>query len=114
MGGGGVVITLGASSWCSGDDVVKSLTDLFGQDPNNQQYIDAKNASLDDFQAAATSGRWQDLLAAYNNAYSAAGLSPCPGWSLYLKALGTLSPTPGSNGANVATISSTTTPGKVL
>src|SRR3954447_22421127 len=106
MGGGGLVgnaLPVGASGWCSGQEVIDSLNGLFDQDPNSAHYQAAKNASLDDFQTAANSGRWQDLSAAYDNAYAAAGLTPCSGWSLYLKALGTLAPLAGSNGGNVDT-----------
>jgi hypothetical protein len=104
MGGGAYVgaLPLGASAWCSGQDVVDSLNVLFDQDPSNQQYIDAKNASLTPFQKAATSGDWLDLWNAYSAAFDAAGVQLCRGWYAYLGALGTLGPT-ASNGGNVAT-----------
>src|ERR1700756_5521977 len=106
MGGGGDPLGFpGASTWCSGDDVVKSLNDLFDQNPNNQQYQDAKNASLSDFQTAANSGVWQDLFIAYSNAYAAARITLCSGWSLYLQALGTM----GAMTSTIATTSSTAT-----
>jgi hypothetical protein len=110
MGGGGFVGTLplGAASWCSGDDVVQSLDDLFHQNPTNPQYQAAKTASLALFQKAATTGNSADLWTAYSNAYDAAGVTLCSGWSLYITALGNLSPTP-DNGGNIATTSSTAT-----
>lgn len=115
MGGGGFVGALpaGAATWCSGDDVVKSLNDLFDQNPASNQYQDAKNASLDNFQTAANTGKWQDLWAAYSNAYAAAGVALCSGWSLYLQALGNLSPMSG-NGGNIVTTSSTATSSAIL
>ena len=116
MGGGGFVggaLPIGASIWCSGDDVVDSLNDLFHQNPGNTQYQNAKNASLTDFQKAANTGDWRDLYIAYSNAYAAARIPLCSGWSLYLEALGNLSPS-ASNGGNIVTTSSTTTSSKVL
>jgi hypothetical protein len=116
MGGGGFVgnaLPVGAAVWCSGDDVVQDLNDLFHQNPSNQQYIDARDASLAAFQTAASTGEWQDLLAAYTKAYDAAGMTLCRGWASYLEALGTLIPT-SSNGGNVATTLATAPPGKVL
>ena len=103
MGGGGFIgeRPAGAATWCSGDDVVKSLNDLFDQDPQSNQYQKAKAASLALFQTAATTGQWEDLWTAYSEAYRAAVMTPCPGWLTYLGALGTLGPTP-SNGGNVA------------
>jgi hypothetical protein len=115
MGGGGdpLGLPLGASTWCSGDDVVQSLNDLFDQDPSSPQYQAAKTASLANFYTAANTGNWQDLWAAYSNAYAAAGVTLCSGWSLYLQALGTLSPTP-TNGGNIVTTSSTATSSAIL
>jgi hypothetical protein len=112
MGGGGdpLGFPLGASAWCSGDDVVQSLDKLFHQNPANQQYQDAKNASLASFQTAANTGNWQDLWAAYSNAYDAAGLPLCSGWSLYLQALGNM----GAMGGNIVTTSSTATSSAIL
>jgi hypothetical protein len=113
MGGGGFTsssLPSGAAIWCSGDDVVQSLNDLFHQNPSNQQYQDAKNASLDDFQTAATSGLWTDLWGAYSNAYSAAGVTLCSGWSLYLKALGTM----GAMRSTIATTASTANSSAIL
>src|SRR5215510_282282 len=113
MGGGGFIgeRPLGASSWCSGDDVVGDLNHLFHQNPANQQYKDAKAASLALFQTAATTGQWEDLWTAYREAYVAAGMTPCPGWLTYLGALGTLSPT-SANGGNIVTTASTATSSK--
>jgi hypothetical protein len=115
MGGGGdpLGFPLGAPTWCSGDDVVKSLNDLFDQNPSSPQYQAAKTASLANFQTAANTGNWTDLLGAYSNAYAAAGVPLCSGWSLYLQALGTLSPT-GANGGNIVTTSSTATSSAIL
>ena len=116
MGGGGFVggaLPLGASSWCSGNDVVQALNDLFHQNPANQQYQDAKTASLALFQTAANTGNWGDLWIAYSQAYDAAGVTLCGGWSLYLNALGNLSPT-SANGGNMVTTSSTATSSAVL
>jgi hypothetical protein len=112
MGGGGF-LPGGVASWCSGDDVVRDLNDLFHQNPANRQYQDAKNASLALFQTAATTGNWKDLWIAYSQAYDAAGITLCGGWFSYFKALGTLSPT-SSNGGNIVTTSSTATSSKVL
>jgi hypothetical protein len=115
MGGGGdpLGLPLGAPSWCSGDDVVQSLNDLFHQNPTNPQYQAAKTASLALFQKAANTGSSADLWTAYSNAYDAAGVPLCSGWSLYLTALGNLSPTPG-NGGNTVTTSSTATSSAIL
>jgi hypothetical protein len=112
MGGGGF-LPGGSASWCSGNDVVNDLNKLFHQNPTNPQYQEAKNASLDLFQTAANSGKWGDLLLAYSQAYDAAGMTLCPGWSSYLKALGTLGPT-SSNGGNIVTTSSTGTSSAIL
>jgi hypothetical protein len=115
MGGGAYVgaLPVGASAWCSGNKVVQDLNDLFDpQDPlSSPQYQAAKTASLAAFQ---TAGSWTDLLAAYSKAYDAAGMTLCAGWASYLEALGTLSPTPGSNGGNMVTTSSTATSSAVL
>jgi hypothetical protein len=115
MGGGAFVgaLPVGASTWCSGQDVVDSLNQLFHQNPKNKQYQDAKNASLADFQKAASSGDWRDLCIAYSNAYAAARIPLCSGWSLYLQALGDLAPT-SSNSGNVVTTSSTATSSAIL
>jgi hypothetical protein len=115
MGGGGFVdgaLPLGAASWCSGNKVVQDLNDLFHQNPTNQQYQDAKTASLAAFQTAANTGNFQDLLFAYIKAYDAAGMTLCAGWASYLEALGTLSPS--GNGGDTVTTSSTATSSAVL
>jgi hypothetical protein len=109
MGGSGFIGALpsGASSWCQGDDVVQKLNDVFHSDPNptnpHSPYQLAKTASLALFQDAAASGRWQDLLAAYVEAFDAADPPFCAGWGAYLQALGSLSGDVGS----IATTSST-------
>jgi hypothetical protein len=116
MGGGGFVggaLPLGASAWCSGDDVVNSLDGLFHQNPADKQYQEAKTASLALFQTAANTGNWLDLWGAYSKAYDAAGVQLCSGWSSYLEALGTLSPT-SSNGGNMITTSSTAASSAIL
>jgi len=113
MGGGGIVLPSGAAAWCSGDDVIKGLNDLFHQDPNNPQYQDAKAASLTYFERAAMSGWVGDLWMAYSKAFDAAGLPICGGWSSYLDALGNMSPS-GNNSGTVVTTSSTPTSSAVL
>lgn len=116
MGGGGFVggaLPSGAAAWCSGDQVVKDLNDLFHQNPTDPNYQTAKTASLDLFQTAATSGKWQDLLAAYTQAYDAVGMTICLGWASYLRALGTLSSNSNNTG-NMVTTSSTATSSAIL
>jgi hypothetical protein len=113
MGGGGFTLEalpLGAAAWCSGDDVVKDLNDLFHQNPANPQYQAAKTASLALFQTAANTGKWEDLWIAYTQAYDAAGIQLCRGWSTYLQALGNLS----RPNRNVVTTSSTATSSAIL
>jgi hypothetical protein len=115
MGGGGFVggaVPSGAAAWCSGDDVVKDLNDLF-QNPKNPQYQDAKIASVDLFKNAATTGTSADLWYAYTKAYDAAGMTLCAGWSSYLDALGSLHSTIGNSG-NMVTTSSTATSSNIL
>ena len=112
MGGGGdpLGLPLGAPSWCSGDDVIKALNDLF-KDPTSGEYQAAKTAALALFQTAANgTGTWQDLWAAYGSAFDAAGVQLCGGWSLYLTALGNLSGIAG----NIVTTSSTATSSAIL
>jgi hypothetical protein len=116
MGGGGFVggaLPEGAEAWCTGDDVINSLNDLFHQNPQNQQYQDAKAASLGLFQHAATSGDWNDLLTAYTAAYGAAKIPLCGGWSDYLDALGNLKDN-GGNSGKIVTTSSTATSSAIL
>jgi hypothetical protein len=116
MGGGGFTLEAlppGAAAWCSGDDVIKSLNDLFHQDPANPQYQAAKTASLALFQTAANSGNWADLWVAYSKAFDAAGIQLCGGWSSYLDALGSLSRSSGNSG-NIVTTSSTATSSAIL
>jgi hypothetical protein len=107
MGGSGFVGALASSNpkWCTGDDVVKALNDVFDSDPTdpNGLYQAAKAASLDLFLAAWNSGHWQDLLAAYVAAFDPAPI--CAGWAFYLKSLGTLS----GNVGNIVTTSPTDT-----
>jgi hypothetical protein len=114
MGGGGFIgeRPAGASSWCSGNDVIGDLNKLFFH-PEKQEYKDAKTASLTLFQTAATTGQWEDLLNAYNAAYKAAHMTPCPGWPTYLAALGSMTPN-STNGGNLVTASLTDPPSKVL
>src|ERR1700719_4435556 len=116
MGGGGFIGArlVGAPSWCKGDDVVKGLNDVFNVDPTSQPYQDVKTASLALFQKAALTGSPADLFYAYGAAFDAVSHPICSGWSLYLNALGNLTPTPGSNGGNVSTTSATATQSKVL
>jgi hypothetical protein len=116
MGGGGIVTAdrpPGAAVWCSGDDVIKTLNDLFHQDPINPQYQAAKSASLTYFQIAARSGMWGDLWTAYGRAFDAAGIPLCPGWSTYLDALGNMSPS-GNNSGTMVTTASTPTSSAIL
>jgi hypothetical protein len=117
MGGGGFVggaLPSGAPTWCSGDDVCKGLNDVFNVDPTSQPYQDVKTASLTLFQKAARTGSSPDLFFAYGAAFDAVSHPICSGWSLYLNALGNLTPTPGSNGGNVVTTSSTATSSRIL
>jgi len=116
MGGGAFtaeLLPIGAAAWCTGNKVIQDLNDLFFH-PEKQEYKDARAASLTYFQTAATSGDWRDLLVAYTRAYDAAGMTICPGWSNYLEALGTLTPTPGTNGGNTATTAPTVPSSAVL
>lgn len=116
MGGGGFVggaLPADAATWCTGDDVIKDLNDLFHQNPGNGQYQAAKNASLALFQSASASGHWNDLLTAYTEAYRAANIPVCGGWSNYLEALGTLSSNSANSGSMV-TSSSTSTSSAIL
>jgi hypothetical protein len=116
MGGGGFVggaLPAGAEAWCTGDDVIGRLNDLFDQNPKNQQYKDAKAASLDLFQKAATSGDWNDLWTAYVEAYGATTIALCGGWQEYLEALGTLSSN-SNNSGSIVTTSSTATSSAIL
>jgi hypothetical protein len=113
MGGGGFTLEalpIGAAAWCSGDNVIKDLNDLFHQNPANPQYQAAKTASLDLFQTAANTGNWKDLLAAYSQAYDAVGIQLCAGWASYLQALGNLS----RPNRNIVTTSSTATSSAIL
>jgi hypothetical protein len=73
-----------------------------------------KTASLTLFQKAAGTGNSADLFFAYGAAFDAVSHPICSGWSLYLNVLGNLTPTPGSNGGNVATTLSTGTSSNVL
>jgi hypothetical protein len=116
MGGGGFTLEalpFGAPSWCSGDDVIKALNDLFHQNPANPQYQAAKTASLALFQTAANTGIWGDLWLAYSKAFDAAGIQLCGGWSSYLDALGNLSGSSGNSG-NIITTSSTAASSAIL
>jgi hypothetical protein len=116
MGGGGFTLEalpLGAPTWCSGEDVIQALNDLFNQNPANQQYQDAKNASLDYFKNATNTGVWSDLWAAYGKAFEAAGITLPSGWSSYLDALGNLSQGTGNSG-NIVTTAATDTDSAVL
>jgi hypothetical protein len=115
MGGGGdpLGLPLGATAWCTGQDVIDSLDGLFHQNPTNPQYQAAKTASLALFQKAASTGSSADLWTAYGKAYDAAGLTLCGGWSTYLTALGDLTPS-SSNGGNVVTSASTPTSSAIL
>lgn len=117
MGGGGLMggaLPVGASGWCPGDDVIQGLNDVFDVDPTCQAYQDVKTASLPFFQTAARTGSPADLYYAYGMAFGAVSHPVCSGWSFYLNALGNLTPTPGSNGGNVATASATNTGSSVL
>jgi hypothetical protein len=110
MGGGGFIgeRPAGASSWCKGDDVIKNLNDVFF-DPasSNGEYQAARPAAPLFGQVQNISGNWQNLLAAYTDAFDLAGGSICPGWPTYLRALGEL-------GVNIVTTSSTSTTSDVL
>ncbi|HTA99276.1 MAG TPA: hypothetical protein VK804_02260 [Bradyrhizobium sp.] len=84
---GSAVVEAGAVG-CTGDDVLKDLDDVFGH-PNSQKYKDAKTASLTLFQQVPyAANNWQQLHAAYEAAYQAAGVTCCDNWVPYL---GTLS-----------------------
>ena len=116
MGGGGFTLGAlpsGAPAWCSGDDVIQKLNDLFNQDPTNQQYQDAKKNSLDFFKTAMNTGVWSDLWAAYGKAFDAAGIVLPSGWSDYLDALGNLSQG-NANSGNIVTTAVTDTDSDVL
>jgi hypothetical protein len=116
MGGGAFTLEalpFGAPTWCSGEDVIDALNKLFNQDPTNQQYQDAKTASLDYFKNAVNTGVWGDLWAAYGKAFEAAGIVLPAGWSSYLDALGNLSQGTGNSG-NIVTTAATVTSSAIL
>jgi hypothetical protein len=116
MGGGGFTLAAlpsGAPAWCSGDDVIQKLNDLFNQDPTNRSYQDAKKNSLDYFKNASNTGVWSDLWAAYGKAFDAAGIGLPSGWSDYLDALGNLGQGTANSG-NIVTTEATDTDSDVL
>jgi hypothetical protein len=72
---------------CSGDDVLDALDDVFGR-PHSREYRDAKAAALALFQGVPyAANNWQQLYAAYEAAYQAAGVSICQNWQDYLQTL---------------------------
>jgi hypothetical protein len=116
MGGGALTLEalpFGAPSWCSGEDVIAKLNELFNQDPTNKSYKDAKAASLDYFKNASNTGVWSDLWAAYGKAFDAAGLALPSGWSSYLDVLGNLGQGTANSG-NIVTTEATDTDSDVL
>lgn len=116
MGGGALTLEalpVGAPSWCSGQDVIDKLNQLFNQDPTNKSYQDAKTASLDYFKNASNTGVWSDLWAAYGKAFDAAGLALPSGWSSYLDVLGNLGQGTANSG-NIVTTEATDTDSDVL
>lgn len=116
MGGGALTleaVPVGAASWCSGQDVIDKLNQLFNQDPTNPSYKAAKAASLDYFKNAGNTGVWSDLFAAYARAFDAAGLALPAGWSSYLDVLGNLGQGTANSG-NIVTTEATDTDSDVL
>ena len=84
MGGGGDPRDL---TLCNGDDVLEALDDVFGH-PHSRKYRDAKAAALDLFAGVPYGpNNWQDLYAAYEAAYAAAGVPLCQNWQTYLQTL---------------------------
>jgi hypothetical protein len=76
---------------CTGADVLGDLNNVFGQ-PNSN----VKNACMGLFQGVGGgAGNWQDLYAAYQAAYAAAGVAVCPNWKPYLQSLGEVDPVQG-------------------
>jgi hypothetical protein len=73
---------------CTGHDVLQDLDDVFGH-PHSQKYQAAKTAALAMFQEVAPppANNAQQLYAAYQAAYGAAGVAVCQNWWPYLATL---------------------------